>query len=155
MNDHTLEMTDIIALPEMTEELIGQLCDTYETGYETADSMRAVVAAYLDATVRWQPISVGDIQSGMRVRQTLHHDGVVQYAVGIVQVDINGWVRFPDSVFDPDLGAWEVDPRTIPTDPDQSILDLLAQWYPQGPESAVDLLAELRAIADVTPKVVP
>ena len=143
-------MTDIIALPEMTEELQLRLWDAYDKA-DLLNAMEAVINAYLSEVVRWQPIEPSDIKSGMRVRRTWSHDGVMQYTVGIVQrVNTGRWVYFPD-VFDLDIGTWEVDPRTIPIDPDQPLLDALRGWI-LNPEDARNLLASLREVADVTPK---
>ena len=154
-------MTDIIALPEMTEELQLRLWDAYDNASAVAlecpdlfDVMEAVVEAYLSEAVRWQPIEPSDIKPGMRVRRTWCFGKTAESVAGIVKrVDINGWIHLPDLALDLDINAtWEVDPRTIPTNPDQPILDLLALWHQQGLKGANDLLIELRSIADVTPK---
>ena len=151
-------MTDIIALPEMTEELQLRLWDACHNASAVAlecpdlfDVMEAVVEAYLSEAVRWQPIEPSDIKPGMRVRRTWRTGAVTHIAVGIVEsVDASGWVYFPD-VFFHEIGTWEVDPRTIPIDPDQPLLDALRGWI-LNPEGARNLLASLREIADVTPK---
>ena len=143
-------MTDIIALPEMTDELHARLWDAYDKA-DLTNAMEAVVNAYMSEVVRWQPIEPSDIKPGMRVQHTWRTGAVTYSAVGIVEsVDASGWVYFPD-VFSLDIGTWEVDPRTIPIDPDQPLLDALRGWI-LNPEDARNLLASLREIADVTPK---
>ena len=144
-------MTDIIALPEMTKELQDRLWDAYDKA-GLINAMEAVINAYLSEAVRWQPIEPSDIRPGMRVRQTWRIGAVAHTTVAIVKgVDTSRWVYFDGRMAEPDLGTWEVDPRTIPTDPDQPLLDTLRGWI-LNPEDARNLLASLREIADVTPK---
>ena len=147
-------MTDIIALPEMTRGLELRLWDAYHNNAldDADDPMEAVVEAYLSEAVRWQPIEPSDIRPGMRVRQTWRIGAVAHTTVAIVKgVDTSRWVYFDGRMAEPDLGTWEVDPRTIPIDPDQPLLDALRGWI-LNPEDARNLLASLREIADVTPK---
>ena len=147
-------MTDIIALPEVTDEMQDRLWDAYDKA-DLINAMEAVINAYLSGVVRWQPIEPSDIKPGMRVRRTLRLGETVEYTVGIVKrVDIYGWIHLPDLALDPGIGTWEVDPRTIPIDPDQPLLDALRGWI-LNPEDARNLLASLREVADVTPKEVP
>ena len=116
-------MTDIIALPEMTRGLELRLWDAYHNNAldDADDPMEAVVEAYLSEAVRWQPIEPSDIKPGMRVRRTWCLGETVEYTVDTVQrVDIHGWIHLSDLALDLDIDAtWEVDPRTIPIDPEE------------------------------------
>ena len=157
----TRDMSDIIELPELTNDLMFRLWNIYaETDGIAGVPIGAAITAYLDAAVRWQDIDPSDIKPGMRVRRTEQHIvGFTAIRIGVVKTvdvsdasdasDAHGTVRFVGGAALRTTGEWQVDPRTIPTDPDQAILDLLAEWI--SVDDAPLVLSDLREIANVVP----
>ena len=163
-------MSDIIELPELTSDLMFRLWNIYaETDGIAGVPIGAAITAYLDAAVRWQDIDPSDIKPGMRVRRTEQNIvGFTAIRIGVVKsVDVSdasdahgtvrfvggahGTVRFVGGAALRATGKWQVDPRTIPADPDKELLDTLRGWV-LSPDDARKLLASLREVANITLK---
>ena len=93
----------------------------------TSQMVRTCLSAYRDRLAaslpRWQPIAADDIKPGMLVRGT-----DCGYLVeGSVTEVSSGWIATSDASWITEGRTWEVDPRTIPADPDAAAVEAMAR----------------------------
>lgn len=145
-------MTNIIELPELEGDLPNKLLEAYLTGGLLGEKLEAVITAYLAEVVRWQDIEADKIRPGMRVRETLEGRYRKLQTTFVVTRVGDHHIYAGDSIY-PKASShfWQVDPRTLPADSDQAILDLLTEWIGVDADTG---LSRLREVADVTPKAV-
>lgn len=112
-----------IDLPEITDEMV-------EYARSRATGLRSLAvgirAALLASIPQWQPIEPDQIRAGMRIRVTVHREDCTTIYVGVAHRGGAYWCTehgWP-------LTGWnypticEVDPSTIPADPDADLIEL-------------------------------
>ena len=125
-----------ISLPEITDEMVERATDTYAGGTCADSGMRAALTEFRDelltGATRWQPIEHDQIRAGMRIRATtVVGDGVATRTGVAHHTNICGdWFTEASLMLTGrgvggDPTTYEVDPATIPADPDADLDDTL------------------------------
>lgn len=124
------------SLPEITDEMVERATSIFigSSGY-AAPGMRAALTGFRDELLaegtRWQPIEPDEIRAGMRIRATTTFDDYVTTCTGVAHHTnkYGDWLTEENRMLAgwDDPTTYEVDPATIPADPDADLIETIAE----------------------------
>ena len=158
-SQHRPGLSEPISLPEITDEMVDRAVVTYVNTYYAHDAgsrraaMRAALTEFradlIAGIPQWQPIEHAQIKAGMRIRVTSPRGDRMTTHVGVAHHQPGSCWHTEDSW---PLASWgspttyEVDPATIPADPDADLIEkLIGLLDLTDSEDAREVIAAVRA----------